>query len=74
MKQIKIIDYPANMFFQVKIELPPFEYGCPVRNRILHRQIYTQIMMEQLTHGVKDYIVESIEVMENGTEIWYVGS
>jgi hypothetical protein len=74
MKQILIKDYPADMLFKVKNELPEFTYSCPVRNKILHRQIRNEIMVEQLSHYVNQYIVESIEVTEQGNEIWYIGS
>ena len=60
MKTIIIQDYPTDMCFKVRKELPEFTFNCPVRNKILHYQLKKQ-KVDSPCHAYSDYGVEFIE-------------
>lgn len=72
MKTIIINHYPATFTFKVNGELPPFTFGCPVRNEILHCQLLKQ-KIESPCHAYDEYGVDEVEVFEGGEE-WFIGS
>lgn len=72
MKIIIVEHYPANMTFKVIKELPEFTFNCPVRNKILHRQLKKN-KVDSPCHLYTDYGVDLIEIFDGG-EIWHIGS
>ena len=82
MKTIFIDDYPTNMCFDVRKELPEFTGDCPVRNKILHYQLKKQ-NVDSPCHAYSDYVVECVEQMNayneladkyEDIEVWVIGS
>jgi hypothetical protein len=71
-KQILILDYPFNMTFQVRKELPEFDDYCEVRQKILLYQLRKQKIYSPC-HLYTDYVVEAVVPMKD-SEIWIIGS
>ena len=71
-KRIIIDYYPATIYFDVKKQLPPFEYGCKVRQEILLRQL-KRWDVNSPCHAYSDYIIEAVDPYYDG-EIWIIGS
>ncbi len=72
MKRVVIQYYPATFSFDVRKELPPFEYGCKVRQEILLRQLRRKHIYSPC-HAYTDYVIEAVETHHCG-EIWHLGS
>jgi hypothetical protein len=72
MKRIVIEHYPATFIFDVRKELPEFEYGCKVRQEILLRQLKRQ-NIDSPCHAYSDYVIEHVEKHYTG-EYWILGS
>ena len=79
-----LIDYPIETYFTVGNDLPDFNYGCPIRTEILHREL-EKMDQDPLNHkisdyhNISDYLVEDIEVVTDIKtnevfEVWIVGS
>jgi len=71
-KQILILDYPTNMTFQVRKDLPEFDEYCEVRQEILLRQFKRQ-NIDSPCHGYNEYVIEAVVPMKD-SEIWIIGS
>jgi len=71
-KQILILDYPTNMTFQVRKDLPEFDEYCDVRQKILLYQLRKQ-KIESPMHHYTDYVIEAVVPMKD-SEIWIIGS
>lgn len=71
-KRIIIHDYPATFYFDVRKDLPEFNEFCPVRQKILLRQLKRQ-NIDSPCHSYNDYVIEMVEPYYNG-EIWIIGS
>jgi len=71
-KQIIILDYPSNMTFQVRKELPEFNDSCDVRQEILLRQLKRQ-NIDSPCHSYSEYVIEDVIPMKE-CEMWIIGS
>lgn len=74
-KSIKVTvkNYPATFDFPACLPLPPFEYGCKVRTRLVQEAMRIQ-RIESRNHLYTDYLVEQIETLPDGSEVWHLGS
>lgn len=69
-------DYPGTLIFKTRKHLPHFEYGEKVRTAIAqdHLRRKKEYWQDGCPHHYSDFIVEKIEIEENGNEIWHLGS
>ena len=65
-------DYPIQIHFNARTELPRFKYGCEVRTKILRRQLRKCLLID-IPHKVSDFTIERITKIKDG-EIWHIGS
>lgn len=69
--KITVDGYPLHGSFTTDLSLPPFEYACPVRTKLvqdwLKRQSYT------VQHAAGDFVVEQVTDAKDG-ETWHLGS
>lgn len=75
MTTITICVYPQTFTFKTKKELPPFEYGCKVRTKLVQSSMKRK-KIPSPCHGYDEYVVEQIATCEfiPNEEYWYLGS
>jgi hypothetical protein len=69
---ITVVAYPDTFSFVTRQSLPEFKWNCPVRNKILLKQL-RKLNVDSPCHLWTDYGVEEI-VKKYGQEFWYLGS
>lgn len=65
--------YPAPLEFETEVALPPFEYGCKVRTKLLREKMREQ-KINSPRHAYDDYVVEVILQSTKYFEVWGIGS
>ena len=71
-KLIIVANYPDTFSFYTEEELPRFKFDCPIRTKLLRKQLEEQ-KIECPYHRYEDYNVEIMERFKSG-EVWFVGS
>jgi len=72
-KTITIHGYPCSFGFETNAVLPKFEYGCPTRTELVQSAMRKQNINSPY-HHYDDYIVEIVQCLGNGDELWRLGS
>jgi len=70
--KIRIGAYPVRFHFDTNVALPPFSYGCRVRQIVLVDAMQ-RLMIKSPNHSYDDYVVEDVKTTKDG-ERWGLGS
>lgn len=55
--------------------IPPFEYGCETRAKILRDFLLKNpALLEKTPHQPEDFVVEEVDTVTPVFEIWHLGS